>query len=582
VFESILRQNLFTKDKKLSILKTVTTIILGLFLCFNLFAQDTQKPVVNSFAFSPTSVDVTSGSANLTFSANITDNLSGVFLVIVTIRLPNNSPLSGNATLTSGGPLNGTWQVNFVIPQNSPAGTGMLFQMSVFDNALNSISFPSPEFPAGTPTFTVVNSNPPDNVAPSLVSFVISPSSVDVSLSSKIVKITANLTDNMGGSGVKTVSANVELPNGTVLSSFGTLLLPSAATALNGNWEIEFTIPKFTTPGTAYITSLNAVDTSGNSITYSDMSIPTIGSINATDFTIDNSNVDNIAPALTSYTVSPPSVNVTMAAQNVTVRTTATDNLAGVKSISVTIQLPNGNFQNANAVYDVMSMSTLNGQWDAVFTIPHQTLSGLGKIILIALLDSANVNRAYSLQAMTLQGPDFIIEGALPVEWLKPVTASIQNRHTMVEWSAGSQINNEKFVIEHSINGKEFYEVGEQKGEENTFESKIYSFIHEYPLKGMNYYRIKQMDYDGKCSYSNIASVSYNSRDLNIYPNPVRNELTITSINEDVVHIYDVYGRLFKSKTIQAGQNKISMSELPSGTYIVALQNGDRYKVIKE
>ena len=563
-------------------MKSVTTFIFVIFSCITLSAQDTQKPVVTSFGFTPTSVDVTSGSANLTFNANITDNSSGVFLVIVTIRLANNSPLSGNATLTSGSTLNGNWQVNFVVPQNSPAGTGMLFQMTVFDNSFNSISFPSPEFPTGTPTFTVVNTNVPDNVAPSLVSFSIDPTTVDVTLSPKIVKITANLTDNL--SGVKTVSANVELPNGTVLSSFGSLLLPSAATALNGNWEIEFTIPKFTTPGTANITSLNAVDTSGNSITYSEMSIPALSAISTTGFTIDNGNVDNIAPALTSYTVSPPSVNVTIAAQNVTVRATATDNLAGVKSISVTIQLPNGNFQNANAVYDMTSMSTLNGHWDAVFTIPLQTLPGLGRIIQIALIDSANVNRAYSLQAMTLQGPDFTIvnESVLPVEWLKPVTASIQNRHAMVEWSAGSQINNEKFVIQHSNNGIEFYKVGEQKGEVNSSETKIYSFIHEFPEFGMNYYRIKQMDYDGKLSYSNIASVSYNLRDLIIYPNPVRNELTITSTYEDIVQIYDVYGRLFKSKTIQAGQNKISMSELPSGTYIIALQNGERYKILKE
>ncbi len=544
-------------------------------------AQDTQKPVVTSFGFSPASVDVTASSANLTFSANITDNSSGVSTVIVVIRLPNNSSLSGNATLTSGSTLNGTWQVNFVIPQNTPAGAGMLFSMFVFDSAFNSISFPSPEFPAGTPSFTVVNSNPPDNAAPTLVSFVINPTSVDVSLSSKIVKITANLTDNL--SGVKTVSANVELPNGTVLSSFGTLLLPTPATALNGDWEIEFTIPKFTTPDLAFLTVLTASDTSGNSITYPTMTIP-LSNFGTTSFNIDNNNPDNTPPALSLFTVSPSNVNVDMAAQDVTVRATATDNLAGVKSISVTIQLPNGNFLNANAVYDMMSISTLNGQWDAVFTIPLQTMSGVGKIIQIALIDSANVNRAYSLQAMTLQGigPDFTIGNVLPVQWLRPVKASIQNSHTMVEWTAASQINNEKFVIEHSVDGKEFYLVGEQKGEANTFESKTYSFIHEYPLQGMNYYRIKQLDYDGKFSYSNIASVSYKSRDLIIYPNPVQNELTITSTNEDVVQIYDVYGRLIKSKAIQVGQNKVSMSELPSGTYIITLRNGDRYKVIKE
>ena len=470
-------------------MNAIKTFIFVIFSCFTLIAQDTQAPVMTSFSFSPSGVNVSTSPANLTFSANITDNLSGVETVIVTIQLPNGTLLTQNAALNSGDSLNGSWLVVFVIPQISLAGTGNLIQMILFDQSNNPKFYSSANFPAlGTPTFTVINTNPSDNVAPALVSFAIAPIPVDVSASSKIITVTARLTDNL--SGVRTVSANIELPNGSTINSLGTLPLP--LTALDGMWELEFTIPKFTLPGTANITSLNAVDTSGNQITYTAMSMPAIGTFGTTGFNIINSNPDNTAPSLTSFTVTPASVNITLAAQNIIVRATASDNIAGVKSASVTIRLPNNTFQSTTALYDITSSSTLNGQWDATFTIPLQTLPGTGKVFQLTLLDSANINRVYSLDALTLLGTDFTVinESVLPVQWLKPVTASIQNRYSRVEWSTVSEINNEKFVIEHSNNGKEFDRVGEQKGEGNTSDTKTYSFIHECPTAGMNYYRI--------------------------------------------------------------------------------------------
>ena len=562
-------------------MKAVTTFIFVIFSCITLSAQDTQAPIMTSFNFTPASVDVSSSPANLTFSANITDNSSGVNNVIVTIQLPNGTLITQNAALNSGTNLNGVWQTVFVIPQLSLSGTGNLLQMILFDNSNNPRSYSSINFPAlGTPTFTVINTNPPDNVAPVLVSFDIAPIPVDVSTSSKNITVTARLTDNL--SGVRTVSANIELPNGSTINSLGTLPLP--LTALDGMWELEFTIPKFTLPGTANIASLNAVDSSGNQITYTAMSMPAIGTFGTTGFNIINSNPDNTAPSLTSFTVTPASVNITLAAQNIIVRATASDNIAGVKSASVTIRLPNNTFQSTTALYDITSSSTLNGQWDATFTIPLQTLPGTGKVFQLTLLDSANINRVYSLDALTLLGTDFTVinESVLPVQWLKPVTASIQNRYSRVEWSTVSEINNEKFVIEHSNNGKEFYRVGEQKGEGNTSDTKTYSFIHESPTAGMNYYRIKQMDFDGKFSYSNIASVSYNSREFMIFPNPVGDEATITTAHDNVINVYDVHGRLVLSKFLNAGQNTVSMAELSTGTYILLLHNGERYKFIKE
>lgn len=553
-----------------------------------MIAQDTQPPVMTSFSFSPSSVDVSAGPQNLTFTATATDDFSGVNAVSITISLPNGNYESVNATLSSGTSLSGIWVANFVIPAGSQPGQGTLVLVLVTDVSNKNSVYTSANFPINsTPTFAVINTGPLDNIPPALVSFVIAPIPVDVSASSEIITLTARLTDNL--SGVRTVSANIKLPNGSTINSLGTLPLP--LTALDGMWEMQFTIPKFTLDGPANIISLNAVDTSGNQITFSAMSMPILGTIGDTIFTIINSNPDNIAPSLASFTFipDPPTViNITTEAKNITVRANATDNTAGVKSASITIQLPTAfgaPISTLGAVATFNSGTTLNGTWDAVFTIPAGAFPGTGKVFQLVLSDSANLNRVYVLDELTLLGPDFTIINenvVLPVLWLWPVNASIQNKHSIVEWSTTRELNNEKFVIEHSNNGKEFYYVGELKGDGNTSGTKTYSFMHESPSAGMNYYRIKQIDFDGKYSYSNIASVSYNSREFMIFPNPVGDEATITTAHDNVINVYDVQGRLVLSKFLNAGQNTVSMAELSTGTYILLLHNGERYKFIKE
>ena len=60
---------------------------------------------------------------------------------------------------------------------------------------------------------------------------------------------------------------------------------------------------------------------------------------------------------------------------------------------------------------------------------------------------------------------------------------------------------------EHGTDAKSYTEIGEIKGDGTSSLEKHYNYIHEKPAIGINYYRIKQVDYDGKFSYSDIASV---------------------------------------------------------------------------
>jgi len=88
------------------------------------------------------------------------------------------------------------------------------------------------------------------------------------------------------------------------------------------------------------------------------------------------------------------------------------------------------------------------------------------------------------------------------------------------------------------------------------------------------------VDYDGKDSYSDIASVRYDSAEqISIYPNPATSEVTITTTEQTTLQIMDVYGRVLSKQDISEGQNTINLSQLPTGILIFVVGN-QRYKVL--
>jgi hypothetical protein len=90
------------------------------------------------------------------------------------------------------------------------------------------------------------------------------------------------------------------------------------------------------------------------------------------------------------------------------------------------------------------------------------------------------------------------------------------------------------------------------------------------------------VDYDGKYSYSDIASLRYDDhRETNIYPNPATSEVTINVPSATTLSIMDVYGKLYTKRDISEGQNSINLSEHPAGILIFVV--GDqRFKVLQK
>lgn len=171
----------------------------------------------------------------------------------------------------------------------------------------------------------------------------------------------------------------------------------------------------------------------------------------------------------------------------------------------------------------------------------------------------------------------------LPIELLS-FTADVNNQEVDLKWQTASEINNDYFTVERSMDGENFEPLIIVKGAGNSNQIINYYEVDKDPYSGISYYRLKQTDFDGEFSYSQIISVNItkNNKDINIYPNPVsNNNLTLelygfSETDEITVKISNSYGALIYSKSFDSSNNlkfEIPIKEITkiSGIYMVTL-----------
>lgn len=164
-----------------------------------------------------------------------------------------------------------------------------------------------------------------------------------------------------------------------------------------------------------------------------------------------------------------------------------------------------------------------------------------------------------------------------------------QDDKIKLNWTTAQEVNADHFDIERSVDGTHFDKAGMVYSKyHNSSVPTDYEFFDAAPVKGLNFYRLKQFDLDGKSRYSDIIPVLFNQfivKDIRIIPNPVNSALNIRltlSENASILcRIYNADGREVKALTtaINRGINTITtdVSNLAGGTYIVVLiSNNER------
>jgi Peptidase family M28/Secretion system C-terminal sorting domain len=178
----------------------------------------------------------------------------------------------------------------------------------------------------------------------------------------------------------------------------------------------------------------------------------------------------------------------------------------------------------------------------------------------------------------------------VPVELLA-FTASVRNSEVELLWSTASELNNMGFEIERSIdNPDNFVTFGFVEGKGSSTEINYYSFTDHPQVSGVNqlYYRLKQVDFDGSFSYSDVVTVSYDVPDEFVlsqnYPNPFNPSSRINYFLPQEsfvsVKVYDFLGRevitlVNETKAIGSYEIIFDASNLPSGTYFYTMIAGN-------
>ena len=201
-------------------------------------------------------------------------------------------------------------------------------------------------------------------------------------------------------------------------------------------------------------------------------------------------------------------------------------------------------------------------------------------------------NGGYSTALVTLT-----VNNPLPVTWSDFYGKEI-SCEVVLNWTTASELNNDYFEIEKSTNGRDFTSLGTIKGSGTVNDYRQYKFVDKLPATE-NYYRIKQVDFDGKTDYSKLIVLKSNciENDENIgiatlFPNPAMYNDAHLRFNarqteETFLMASDLFGNIIINQplTVYAGMNNVDLdiTDWPAGSYTIWLgKQSKRFIKIKD
>ncbi|MFH2095373.1 MAG: GEVED domain-containing protein [Bacteroidota bacterium] len=166
----------------------------------------------------------------------------------------------------------------------------------------------------------------------------------------------------------------------------------------------------------------------------------------------------------------------------------------------------------------------------------------------------------------------------LPVNFLSFTGESLSETANLLKWSTSSEQNCDYFEVQRMIKYNEFEVIGYEKGAGNSNLRIDYEFTDNDIEKDVNFYRIKQVDFDGQYKYTNVINISSNNyapeNDI-FFPNPAKTDVYF--LEKKNVDLYTIDGKFILTDTTE----KLDVSFLEPGVYMIRI-NGVYAKLIKE
>ncbi len=231
---------------------------------------------------------------------------------------------------------------------------------------------------------------------------------------------------------------------------------------------------------------------------------------------------------------------------------------------------------NANGTYTSASLSEKDGSG-----IGAQYINGTSSTQTSPYTLSGSTN-LFGTSQMVLR---MVATSTLPVEF-NAFDAYKNDEGIEVVWSTAAEINSDLFIVERSKDGEHFDSIATHKGKGNKATLSQYKFIDKHAPKGHVYYRIKEVDIDGKLSYYNTKSVYVEEEiaALSVFPNPCEScqsfSVNANRNNINQILIKDQFGKdvadeVFVSYTPGSAMKIDFPNVLSAGVYYVTIQTND-------
>ncbi len=170
----------------------------------------------------------------------------------------------------------------------------------------------------------------------------------------------------------------------------------------------------------------------------------------------------------------------------------------------------------------------------------------------------------------------------LPITLVNFSGTALKNGHNRINWTTSSEINNDFFELEKSENGIDFESFSRQNGAGNS-NTTIRYLDYDKSDQEITYYRLKQVDFDGEFTYSDIISITNNNNQFKVYPNPSKDGyIYIENLEQaKLITVTDLQGRVLESyNSFNSTSLKIDLSFYRKGLYnlIITTEN----KVVSE
>ncbi|MES2589586.1 MAG: T9SS type A sorting domain-containing protein [Bacteroidota bacterium] len=198
------------------------------------------------------------------------------------------------------------------------------------------------------------------------------------------------------------------------------------------------------------------------------------------------------------------------------------------------------------------------------------------------LNDAAN-DHHLQIDELSVTPWDVVASVVLPIE-LTEFKANCNSKLINLEWTTKSERDNAFFTIESTLDGKYFSELKRIDGAGNSSSELNYSIQVENKNTSQQYFRLKQTDFNGKATYSEIIALKCknDATEIQVFPNPSEGKFYILGLEEKTqLEIFNQLGQKIQDFSIEKSGNQFELNDLRQGIYFVRINQNDVFETHK-